>query len=139
MSKFYPIRLQVTDMISLHSQTCNLFGRVMGDPLHHTQCLWNATGYQCSNEVSKESRSHGAICLTMARVSSESQFRRNVTQAARYLLCENCRGYRDRVTECANRWANQLLQSERQLDALVRQGKNYDAWDRFLWPTVLSH
>jgi hypothetical protein len=128
------------EMISWYPANCDLFGRVIGDPLHQTQCLWSTDRYRCSNEVPKESRSYGVICLNMARVSPKRRLRPNVIQAVKYFLCKDCRGHRGRVTECADKWVEQLLHCEGEFNLAIRpmQGTVNDTLEPLLWPTVLS-
>lgn len=119
---------------------CDLFGRVIGDPLHQTQCLWSTDRYRCSNEVPKESRRDGGICLGMARFSPKCLLRPNIIQAVKHLLCKDCRGHRGRVTECVDKWTEQLLRCEGEFNLAIRstQGTVNDTLEPLIWPTVLS-
>jgi hypothetical protein len=128
------------EMISGYPLICDLFGRVIGDPLHQTKCLWSTDKYRCSNEVPMESRRNGGICLDMARSSPKCRLRANIIQAVKYLLCKDCRGHYGRVKKCADKWMERLLRCEGESNLAIRsmQGTVNDTLGPLLWPTVLS-
>ena len=108
-----------------------LFGRVLGDVLHKEQCVWeDANGARCQNTVPVESRKHGAICLSMIqKIPSTYSLERKITEAAKYMLCTDCKRCRGRPQVCAKRWIELLFLQESPLRDLSAQS----------WPVSISH
>lgn len=75
----------------------HFFGRVFGDPLHRTQCIWA----QCDKSVSKATRTNAAIVLMIQRRSPADSLEGTVLSATKNMLCTSCSQDRQRLTTCA--------------------------------------
>lgn len=88
-----------------------LFGRVFGDPLHRTQCIW-AT---CSNSVPKESRINAAILLH-APIDEDKSHESILSTATKFMLCEDCRDDRWRIVQCTQIFRKSLQMGQEATD-----------------------
>lgn len=124
-------------------QLQDLFGRVIGDALNRTQCVWEkADGTQCQKSVTKESRKNGAICLKMVQdFPAHYPPERMIAQAAKYMLCTECQRNRDRSWKCAERWIDLLTHQSNRLESDMQSKKSSDSgtWFAQRWPTSMSN
>ena len=91
----------------------SLFDRFIGNPMHFEKCIWkNHAGEGCHTVVSKASRVHGSTSLMAIRSGCMGgSLERGLTEAAKHMLCFKCRGDRNRLRACVERWLTSMEES----------------------------
>lgn len=84
-----------------------LWGTVIGDPLHQEGCVWvGDDGKQCRNTVPKTSRVEGASCLqALQDLPSNYSTKQKLVVGGKFFLCSECRRHRCRP----RKWADSLI------------------------------
>lgn len=122
----------------------SILGQIIGDPTHHLGCRWvEDNGVRCQNSVSKNSRIDGAICLKMFQdIPTGHSPRMRLSEAARYMLCAECRRYPSRSKKCAQRWMDRLHAQAGQIEEATQtqqDGYHQSVSPAHGWPTSMSY
>jgi hypothetical protein len=121
----------------------SILGQIIGDPTHRLGCRWvDDNGVCCQNPVSKDSRINGAICLKMFQdLPTGHPPKTRLSEAARYMLCPECRRHSSRPRKCAQRWMDRLYAQASQMEETTQSQKD-GHWSVSLaqhWPTSLCY